>query len=536
MGKFIDLKAFRDDESGAGLVWNLFWTVIFLICAGFVIDMSNAYRFKAVLRATADSAALASIQTYYEKRAYETFSGDTSGTAPDDRARNAAQGLARIIMKPSDADGASANGEVVPISNVTVGSWDGAAFTAGGSDVGVNAVKVTAFRTDANGNPINTLLLDAFGGLTSWDTGATAVAYQFVADCPNKEGIMAGGTLDLSSNNDFYGNLCLHGDEMVDMQNNNRFLANDEGEVPGVTYGVGGEICMGKGNCGTSSPYDFVVDHNPTVDGKILGAATWMPNVEKLYTGISDVLASPEQNTTDILLRRYYPDAIVSARDDAGIPTLITADSSSYVRRQTMSKSDFEALFPNDTGGGGGKGGKSGSDSDTGLARPLEEHTIYNVSCTGGEGNHGKGNTTLDLTGAVEVLNVVIVTDCRVSFSSNVVFSGSTLFTSYDNDSNAAVYGSAGTTIGTGSCEDPTGGSKIIAAGDIDFAAGLNVEHSQLISTGDIHIAAQADGMLGTSIIAGGDVSITSNGMWQGCPSGGAPANPFVPLSYRLVM
>ena len=46
------------DEEGSATVWSLFWTLVFLFLAGISIDASNAYRFKSALQMTADASSV----------------------------------------------------------------------------------------------------------------------------------------------------------------------------------------------------------------------------------------------------------------------------------------------------------------------------------------------------------------------------------------------------------------------------------------------------------------------------------------------
>jgi len=144
---------------------------------------------------------------------------------------------------------------------------------------------------------------------------------------------------------------------------------------------------------------------------------------------------------------------------------------------------------------------------------------------------------TLKLDQSIEIRNIVINTACEVSFSGAIQFNDSTLVTSASG--NKAVKGSSGVRIGNASCSpNSPGGSLIVSStpgADIDFAAKLALNGSQVISNGDIHLSAQAGGSEGTSLLAANDIKITSNTDWTACDppvSYGQKVNPYV---YRLV-
>ena len=49
-------------------------------------------------------------------------------------------------------------------------------------------------------------------------------------------------------------------------------------------------------------------------------------------------------------------------------------------------------------------------------------------------------------------------------------------------------------------------------------AAKMQLLGGQIIAAGDVNFAAQADGFVGASVIAGGEIDGTSNSSFQGCP------------------
>ena len=223
MGICLKTRKFFADTEGSATVWSIFWTIIFLILAGLAIDMSNAYRYRAALQATADSSAVGAMMAYREYDYYVDYTGGAATTAPATRGNHTARDLALANMS------VGRNGTVTSDSEITWGNWNHTTehfepAVGNATPVGpINAVRVQALRTAGNSNAVPTLLLNMFGGLQSWNVGATSIAEAYHADCFTRQGIFAMGTLDFSSNNEFVDETCYHGEQGVDMQNHNVF-------------------------------------------------------------------------------------------------------------------------------------------------------------------------------------------------------------------------------------------------------------------------------------------------------------------------
>ena len=518
------------DEEGSATVWSLFWTLIFLFLAGISIDASNAYRFKSALQMTADASSVGGILSYMSEGTYQNYTGDVSPRSGIFRGTEAATLLASTNM------GTTRNGTVVPAGNVEFGRWDGGSFDPAGSPI--DAVRVRAVRTSSNSNQLPTLLLGKFGIISSWDVGATSIAEAYYARCfgGTDEGLMAGATLQIASNNEFRGDLCLHGEERVDINNNNEFSQNDDGDVPGISSGAGGEVCSGFGNCQTEG-FTNVVGHNVGLTETMISLGSLvMPDVGGIMDGVMSAVNNPLIAAQESDPNNHYLPPNMLTEDSLDrepgeqayletIPVLDTTtlpigfplpgepgyDESSGVIRVTMTKTGFEAAVANHN------------------SRPLPSNVVYVV-----DAGCETGNRRMDLDDPVVLSDMVIVTRCRVQFSNNIRFEESTLISTYTG-TNAAVHGSSGVVIGGGNCADGSMGSQIIARNaDIDFGAGLVVNNSNLITGADIDIAAQPNGMQGAMLLASNDVRVTSNGEWMGC-TGDADNFAFRAYSYRLV-
>ena len=221
------------DEAGAGSMMSLLWLTALMVIAGVAVDVSNAYRVRAQLQATADAAALAAILRI----------GD------DAQARAAAQQLARINM-PADV-----NGEVLPEALVTLGVWDPVTDSFVATAEGPhNAVHVTAKRGDDGGFEVPTFLLGLLSN-DSWTIAASSTAvYRPTSAGPG--GNLCGGGLIMSAkdlqmggNNELTDGICVHGETGVKFGGSSFFTDDvrvsafdpDTIEIGGVDSGSAGE-------------------------------------------------------------------------------------------------------------------------------------------------------------------------------------------------------------------------------------------------------------------------------------------------------
>ena len=207
------LRRFLDDEAGGYTIWSLVWFMLYAAIGGLAVDVTNAYRTQTALQATADAAALAAAMAL-----------------PDtDAAVTEAAIYAAENMDPEE------NGDVLSVSDVTVGVWNSETrtFTPGGASP--NAVHVVTRRAGSNGNPVSMAMLRIlalFGLDPQWDVTAEAIAERYVPKCAN-DGFIARNRVDISSNNDIDNYVCVHGQRMgVDLQNGNVFHPTVQVSMP----------------------------------------------------------------------------------------------------------------------------------------------------------------------------------------------------------------------------------------------------------------------------------------------------------------
>ncbi|MFQ5773024.1 MAG: TadG family pilus assembly protein [Kiloniellaceae bacterium] len=153
-------RNFWRDERGSTLI---LFGVAFAGIMGFaalVIDVGYLYALDNKLQVTADSAALAGARRLPDASAAQT-------AALDYAAKNMP---------------AAAHGTVLSASDVVSGNWDPATRTFNPAGTPVNAIQVTARRTQANGNGAG-LFFARFLGFSEVDMVATAVAAIPAAPC-----------------------------------------------------------------------------------------------------------------------------------------------------------------------------------------------------------------------------------------------------------------------------------------------------------------------------------------------------------------
>lgn len=193
------MRALARDEAGGGTFMGLFWFVLLIGIAGLAVDTTNGERNETMLQATADSAALAAAIDLPDKTA-------TVKTAFE---------YAKLNMEPEE------HGYVLDPADVLVGEWDPATPAIDTESADPDSVMVTVWRGDPNTNALPVHFLRIIG-LESWNVRAQAVAQRYIPECL-REGLISKKMVDMSSNNHFTNDICIHGQEGVNIQSNNTF-------------------------------------------------------------------------------------------------------------------------------------------------------------------------------------------------------------------------------------------------------------------------------------------------------------------------
>ena len=198
------------DERGGGTVWGLTWFMLLVGICGMAVDTTDGFRNKTMLQATADTSALAGVVDLPSAAA-------ATATAVSYSDENMAAGTFGHVLDPTD---------------VSIGTWDHdtRTFQPGGGDPDAVMVQLQQTAANANAVPVNFLRIV---GLQSWDINVQAVAQRYVPDCI-RDGLIASDTVDISSNNGFVMDICIHGQQGVEMQNHNFHEAGVNVSMPNI--------------------------------------------------------------------------------------------------------------------------------------------------------------------------------------------------------------------------------------------------------------------------------------------------------------
>lgn len=133
-------------------------------------------------------------------------------------------------------------------------------------------------------------------------------------------------------------------------------------------------------------------------------------------------------------------------------------------------------------------------------AADLVPGRVHRAVCNGGG--------TLTLPGVV-MREIVVVTDCAVKFSNGAALEDSVVATT--STDTRSVTAPSGLRLGADDDCAEGGGAQILTLGGVDVASGISFYGGQIVASGDVDFTANADGIEGASLIAGGRISGTSN-------------------------
>lgn len=218
------------------------------------------------------------------------------------------------------------------------------------------------------------------------------------------------------------------------------------------------------------------------------GTVVSMPNQEEIElpnsgfdsnTGLSDALRSGSWHIRILNQLDYIINALESA-DDEYRPDYITSFTPVLLPDRNIDQTDLI---------------------------PGRIHTFF---CSGG--------AALTIKNNVLVSNIVLVTNCDVKFEAGVVIEDAIIATrSIGAHSMTA---SSGLQVGRNDNCATGGGAQLLTLGSMDFPSDLKIYGSQLIAKYDISFAANADGIQGAALVAGGVISGTSNMSMGFCGTG----------------
>ncbi len=496
--------AFQNDETGGGTVFGLFAFALFVGICGLAVDATDGFRIKTGLQATADSAALAA-----------------SMDLPNEVTARVSALIYADTNMPSDV-----HGDVLRLEDIEFGVWDAETRTLDVGALPADAVRVKLHRSVENGNEVSLNFLRILG-LSAWNNiAAEAVAQRFVPPCLN-DGLFARQIVNISSNNDFVENICVHGEEGVDMQNNNFFE-------------LGTNVSM---------PYPETMLSIPA------GGMTSNP-------GLSDALMANSYNfamvddLANIIYTLWHPE--LDTGEVAVVPDYVVGDAKTYDIDYTvdgLNSSDLNEMTVVSESGGTSTL-NSASSLDASLSAPLdgsETSTLDAVASTDLQFTdipidrgakeilkiNCNWNETYNIPSSIVLTDIVIVADCRIHVGSSAVLNNVVLAsTAVGNGSKPLDYQNItfAANVQLGDMDDcaPGGGVQIYSMASVHFSSSMKINGLQVVAAGNVELGARDQAIKGISVQAGQNITLTSNNVFGLC-SGGSPTALTKP-SFRLVL
>jgi Flp pilus assembly protein TadG len=451
-----NLETFTADEDGAMTAGGLIFMTIFLAVGGLALDVSNAISNRTQLQLTADATAHAAL-----------YARNYTLTADANDARAAALALGDVNMPQSFY------GEVLTPGDIQFGVWDRASRTFTPDETSRSAVRVRTHRDEEGENPVGTFLLK-FAGFDAFNVRTASVFETYVPDCL-REGFVAEHMVDIQSNNTYRNGFCIHSNDVVSMNNNNYF---EQGTVVSMP---------------DSSRLDMPPAGYRSNEG-LVQALRYGAFQIRLINALSEVPSGPFATGSQAMWN-YIQLATRDGQLDylTGAPRQVTIVNG----RPAPAGASSDAV----------QAGRDLLDRDG--ASALRPNAVNFVYCS---------STSTQLQIRQVLNNVLIITNCQVSFGSGGALENGLIATLSTNRS--SITGSSDTRIGRIDDCAAGGGAQLVSLGGMNFAAGISIHGGQLIALREISFAANGDGLRGTSIISGDTVSGTSNMQMGLCGTG----------------
>ncbi len=118
---------------------------------------------------------------------------------------------------------------------------------------------------------------------------------------------------------------------------------------------------------------------------------------------------------------------------------------------------------------------------------------------------------------------LVIWTDCELKFGQGVELNDVIIVN--DSTSSTSFNAASGVQIGKDDSCATGGGAQLVTRGGIEIPAQLEMHGGQMLAAGDISFTAEADGIQGASIIAGGQIDGTAGSVMGFCNGAGMEDN-----------
>jgi hypothetical protein len=443
------IRSFAADETGGGTIFGLFWFAVLVGICGLAVDITDGLRTRTMLQSTADSSALAGV----------------IDVPHSDAAIATAVTYAAANMNIDD------NGDVLNPSDVVIGRWDQPTKSLDTSAIDPDAVMVTVWRGAANSNavPVNFLRII---GLQTWNVRAQAIAQRFIPDCFRKDGLIAAETVDLSSNNYFGPETCVHGEEGVNIQSGNFF--DPEARVSMIDLA---DLELPSSG----------MEGNPGLKDVLLEERLYPKLVEKLDE-MMDGYLSPEN-----------PESVLPDFINRELPVITVTKVQNF---------DYNTLEP-----GRVYHFKCPNSTTNMQINGVEIHDVVIVA-----------DCTISFGSGAYVHDAYIA-----SRAASKIDGGSDSVREL-----AAISAAANVQFGVADNCAPGGGVQLLSNSSMQTSSTTTINGVQMVAKNDIRLGSRDGGVNGISAHAGGNIFLSSNNLFGLC-RGGADI-PFPIWYYRLVL
>lgn len=360
-------------------------------------------------------------------------------------------------------------GNVLTAGNIKFGHWDRDTQVFTVDGASRDAVLVSTEQTTTNGNGVTTYMM-GLTGRGKLDVTAGTVFETYYPPC-FEEGMVARQPVDIQSNNLFGSGFCIHSQDHASFSSGNTLESN-------VVVSMPDKRDIELPSSGFSS--------NAGLEPALRDGSYQI----KILSRIDDIIRGITTNPDD---------------PDIGV----MATTSKYYRPYITS-ANLIAI--------------KGTGSTALDPAKFQAGRIHVLTCK-------NDNSHKQLNAGFTLKNMVLITDCRLQFNSGAVVEDSVIITT--NTSDKSLYASSNIVIGMDDNCANGGDVQMVTLGGVDFAAGTNVYGSQIIAAGDIDFAANADGIEGVSLVAGGRIDVTSNGTYGFC-GGAGMNNNYAAAYFRL--
>lgn len=135
-------------------------------------------------------------------------------------------------------------------------------------------------------------------------------------------------------------------------------------------------------------------------------------------------------------------------------------------------------------------------------ATNFTEGRIHTYNCASRSGR-------LTFDNGTQLRNIVLVTNCQIKMGNQMTLENVVIATT--NTASKSIYAPQDLQIGRDDNCAEGGGAQLVTMGSVDVAGNLKMYGGQILAKLNVYFAANAGGLQGAAIVAGGTVSGTSN-------------------------